>query len=147
MDWCTLKFCQQVAALIIFPLRTAAVVRFYFLLKVILKDMLLNDYQHSSSLSGYSKWIYSIIEETRKSNRSNKISIIFKHRKLAFLPLTTHETVLLPGFWSRERKTGLMGSLRECVLSHSVTFNSLWTHGLQPTRLLYPWDSPARMLE
>ena len=26
-----------------------------------------------------------------------------------------------------------------CMLSHSVTSNSLWPHGLQPTRLLCPW--------
>ena len=28
-----------------------------------------------------------------------------------------------------------------CVLSSSVTFDSLQPHGLQPTRLLCPWDS------
>ena len=28
------------------------------------------------------------------------------------------------------------------VLSRSVV--SLWSHGLQPTRLLYPWDSPGK---
>ena len=37
--------------------------------------------------------------------------------------------------WSRKCK---------CVLSHSVTSSSLWPHGLQPTRLLCPWDSPAK---
>ena len=26
----------------------------------------------------------------------------------------------------------------------SVVFNSLWPHGLQPTRLLCPWDSPGK---
>ena len=28
--------------------------------------------------------------------------------------------------------------------SHSVVFNSLWPHGLQPTRLLHPWDFPGK---
>ena len=37
--------------------------------------------------------------------------------------------------WSRKCK---------CVLSHSVTSSSLWPRGLQPTRLLCPWDSPAK---
>ena len=30
--------------------------------------------------------------------------------------------------------------------SHSVVSDSLWPHGLQPTRLLHPWDFP-RVLE
>ena len=29
------------------------------------------------------------------------------------------------------------------VLSHSVMSNSLWPHGLQPARILCPWDSPG----
>ena len=33
------------------------------------------------------------------------------------------------------------------LLSHLVMSDSLWPHGLQPTRLLCPWDSPARILE
>ena len=28
-----------------------------------------------------------------------------------------------------------------CVLSHSVVSDSLWPHGLQPARLLCPWNS------
>ena len=30
------------------------------------------------------------------------------------------------------------------VLSHPVVSNSLWPHGLQPARLLCPWDSPGK---
>ena len=30
------------------------------------------------------------------------------------------------------------------MLSHSIMFNSLWPHGLQPARLLCPWDSPGK---
>ena len=33
--------------------------------------------------------------------------------------------------------------LCECF-SHSVMSNSLWPHGLGPTRLLYPWDFPGK---
>ena len=29
-------------------------------------------------------------------------------------------------------------------VSHSVMTDSLWPHGLQPTRLLCPWDSPGQ---
>ena len=31
-----------------------------------------------------------------------------------------------------------------CVLCHSVVSDSLWPHGLYPTRLLCPWDSPGK---
>ena len=31
-----------------------------------------------------------------------------------------------------------------CVFSHSVVSSSLWSHGLQSTRLLCPWDSPGK---
>ena len=31
-----------------------------------------------------------------------------------------------------------------CVSAHSVVSNSLWPHGLQPTRLLCPWDFPSK---
>ena len=31
-----------------------------------------------------------------------------------------------------------------CVFSCSVVPHSLWPHGLQPTRLLCPWDSPGK---
>ena len=30
------------------------------------------------------------------------------------------------------------------MLCHSVMFDSLQTLGLQPTRLLYPWDFPGK---
>ena len=30
------------------------------------------------------------------------------------------------------------------LFSHSVVSNSLWPHGLHPTRLLSPWDSPGK---
>ena len=30
------------------------------------------------------------------------------------------------------------------MLSHSVWTYSLWPHGLQPTRLLHPWDFPGK---
>ena len=30
------------------------------------------------------------------------------------------------------------------MLSHSIMSNSLWPHGLEPTRLLSPWDFPGK---
>jgi len=31
-----------------------------------------------------------------------------------------------------------------CVFSHSVVSSSLWPHGLKPTRLFCPWNSPGK---
>ena len=36
------------------------------------------------------------------------------------------------------------GSLHVYVLSCLVGSDSLWSHGLQPARLLCPWDSPGK---
>ena len=33
------------------------------------------------------------------------------------------------------------------LLSHPVVCDSLWPHGLQPARLLFPWDSPGKNTE
>ena len=34
-----------------------------------------------------------------------------------------------------------------CVHLHSVVFNSWWPHGLQPARLLCPWNFPGKNTE
>ena len=37
-----------------------------------------------------------------------------------------------------------LGSVHVCMLSPSVMSDCLQAHGLQPTRLLCPWDSPSK---
>ena len=32
----------------------------------------------------------------------------------------------------------------ECMLSHSIVFNPLQPHGMEPTRLICPWDFPGK---
>ena len=45
-------------------------------------------------------------------------------------------------------KTHLGSRLHQCaVLSHTVMSDSLWPHGLQPARLLCPWNSPGKNTE
>ena len=39
---------------------------------------------------------------------------------------------------------GAFKEMHECVLSRSVISNSLQPHGLQPARLLCPWDFPGK---
>ena len=45
-------------------------------------------------------------------------------------------------WWTRDRYTE--SKIDRHVLSCSVVSNSLWPHGLQPTRFLCPWDFPAK---
>ena len=57
----------------------------------------------------------------------------------------THKTVF-PGNHGMEVKViylKIFDILCVCV-SHLVVTNSLWPHGLWPTRLLCPWDSPGK---
>ena len=49
----------------------------------------------------------------------------------------------LPGI----SKRSLILSLLEVKWSRSVVSDSLRPHGLQPTRLLHPWDSPGKSME
>ena len=39
------------------------------------------------------------------------------------------------------------GEVAEVVISHSVMSDSLQPCGLQPTRILYPWDFLVQILE
>ena len=47
-----------------------------------------------------------------------------------------------PDYWKPDEAN--KGFLHLCVFSHSVVSDSLWCHGLQPTRLLCPWDFPGK---
>ena len=53
------------------------------------------------------------------------------------------------GFFRQEHWSGLpfpspMNESEKWKWSRSVVSNSLWPHGLQPTRLLHPWDFPGK---
>ena len=45
------------------------------------------------------------------------------------------------------RNACVQGPQMVLCVSHSIMSDSFWPHGLEPARLLCPWDSPARMLE
>ena len=60
-----------------------------------------------------------------------------------------HHTPPSLGFSRREYWSGLpfpspMHESEKWKWSHSVVSDSSWLHGLQPTRLLCPWDSPGK---
>ena len=51
---------------------------------------------------------------------------------------------LFPSFPKSANVTCFLGCMRACMLSHSVASDSLWPHGLQPARLLCPWNFPGK---
>ena len=62
----------------------------------------------------------------RPTASTNSMQQILDFNRLYFPPSDTQESVKSEG------------------ISHSVMFDSLWPHGLWPTRLLCPWNSPDK---
>ena len=63
--------------------------------------------------------------------------------------MPAHQAPPSLGFSRQEHWTGLpfpspMHESEKWKWSHSVVSNSLWPHGLQPTRLLCLWDFPGK---
>ena len=63
--------------------------------------------------------------------------------------MAAHQAPLSLGFPRQEHWSGLpfpspMHKSEEWKWSRSVVSDSLWPHGLQPTRLLHPWDLPGK---
>ena len=63
---------------------------------------------------------------------------------------TAGRTVWRSGEWGEVWRLEILSQIRTvcvcvCVcVSHSVMSDSLWPHGLQPARLLCPWNSPGK---
>ena len=74
----------------------------------------------------------------------------FSHVQLCVTPQTAaHQAPLSLGFSRQEHWSGLpfpspMHESEKGKWSRFVVPNSLWPHGLQPTRLLRPWDFPGK---
>ena len=74
----------------------------------------------------------------------------FSRVRLCVTPKTAaHQARLSLGFSRQEHWSGLsfpspMQESEKWKWSRSVMSNSLWPHGLQPTRLLRPWDFPGK---
>ena len=63
--------------------------------------------------------------------------------------MAAHQAPLSLGFCRQEHWSGLpfpspMHESEKSKWSHSVTSDSLWPHGLQPTRFLHSWDFPGK---
>ena len=74
----------------------------------------------------------------------------FSRVRLCATPKTAaHQVLLSLGFSRQEHWSGLpfpspMHESEKWKWSHSVVSDSLQPHGLQPTRLLHPWDFPGK---
>ena len=74
----------------------------------------------------------------------------FSRVRLCATPETVaHQAPLSLGFSRQEHWSGLpfpspVHQSEKWKWSCSVMFDSLWPHGLQPTRLLRPWDFPGK---
>ena len=63
--------------------------------------------------------------------------------------MAAHQAPLSLGFSRQEHWSGLpfpspMHESEKWKWSHSVVSDLQWPHGLQPTRLLHPWDFPGK---
>ena len=63
--------------------------------------------------------------------------------------MAAHQAPLYLGFSRQEHWSGLpfpspMHESEKWKWSRSVVSDSMWPHGLQPTRLLHPWDFPGK---
>ena len=74
----------------------------------------------------------------------------FSHVRLCATPeMAAHQAPLSLGFSRQEHWSGLpfsspMHESEKWKGSRSVMFNPQWSHGLQPSRLLHPWDFPGK---
>ena len=70
-------------------------------------------------------------------------------RPCATPQMAAHQAPLSLGFSRQEHWSGLpfpspMRESEKWKWSRSVVSDSSWPHGLQPTRLLHPWDFPGK---
>ena len=74
----------------------------------------------------------------------------FSHVRLCMTPwMAAHPAPPSLGFSRQEHWSGLpfpspMHESKKWKWSRSVVSDSSWSHGLQPTRLLCPWDFPSK---
>ena len=74
----------------------------------------------------------------------------FSRVRLCATPQTAaHQALPSPGFSRQEHWSGLpfpspMHASEKWKWSHSVMFDPQWPHGLQPSKLLCPWDFPGK---
>ena len=98
--------------------------------------------QSDSSLDIWKHWLEKQTWERSESPRHN---VLMRRQKVwveAWGQYLKGPSKILPHGTDSRLYMGICVCV--CVFSHSVVSNSLWPHGLQPTRLLCPWDSPRK---
>ena len=70
--------------------------------------------------------------------------LVWQAMKLSFLFCFLSKGTFLRSFKQTSIliEQGYVLRVYTCMLIHSVVYDSLWPHGLQPTRLFCPWDLP-----
>ena len=63
---------------------------------------------------------------------------------IIFKPISSVPSPLVPLCTYPQSQVEIKETLRVESESHSVVSDSVWLHGLQPTRLLCPWNSPGK---
>ena len=106
---------------------------------------------HSEPHWRYSSWVINnngdcilfLLLASPASSSSAKIWLV----GLSFLLLSAHGiTVSIfnnPG-WSSCFRGNWRATFAQSVHAHSFAFDSLWSYGLYPARLLHPWDFPGK---
>ena len=90
------------------------------------------------------------IHDIPKSSKPAKLLNRFSRVRLCVTPQSAaHQAPLSLGFSRQEHRSGLpfpspMHESEKWKWSRSVVSDSSQPHGLQPTRLLYPWDFPGK---
>ena len=84
--------------------------------------------------------LFTIAKEQKQLKRTPRTEWI---RKMCYFHTMDHYSALKSHATTWKNLEEIMLS-EICVLSHSIVSKSLRPHGLQPARLLHPWDIPGK---
>ena len=109
-------------------------------------------YNTDESQKCYAKWCKSMKLEHSLTPYTHMLLLLshFSHVQLCATPeMAAHQAPPSPGFSRQEHWSGLpfpspMHASKKWKWSRSVMSDPQWPHGLQPTRLLRPWDFPGK---
>ena len=105
-------------------------------------------------------WVSQALKKKKKKTRfgdESRNGVYFLYRERVATTPVSHQ-LQVPGLWPFPSKLGVRVGVPGCCRRYqkphmhaymlscfaSVVSNSLWPHGLQPTRLLCPWTAPRK---
>ena len=95
------------------------------------------------------KWPTGIWKSARHQKWLLPLLLPSRFSPVRLCVMAAHQAPLSLGFSRQEHWSGLpfpspMHESEKWKWSHSVMSDSQWPHGLQPSRLLHPWDFPGK---